>query len=114
MQTMTTEETIATNKNQVIRLRRYARGEHGGAVQITIVREEGRVEVIWNANNGAFWHKAPFHKVFRGATAESDARAFMEQKWATCTDWLQRLNPKQGAGVAGAFSAQVSSMRGAS
>ncbi len=107
---MTEETETAQNDNQVTRLRHYARGERGGAVSLDVARSEGAVVVSWNANKGNGWYGRGWRKTFRGSDAETQAMDFAKKGWGNQVAWLEKLEPEQGSGAAGAFSAQVAAM----
>jgi hypothetical protein len=115
IQAVVEEITKAANDQQFRRLHHFASGERGGSVMLDVSRDtryRGNVIINWNVNRGSGYRAKGWHKSFGGPNAESEALAFVPAKWEQLVTWLEALEPKQSAGAAGAFSAQVASMQG--
>lgn len=111
---VTVETELAESATQFTRLRRYGRGEHGGAINLEVARsaeDRGKVIVCWNVNRGNGWRAKGWRASYSGAGAEAGALAFAEEKWPVLVAWLEKLEPVEVCSAVDAFSAQVAGMR---
>lgn len=94
MNTATIEIHKADSEASETREQRYAYGEKGGSVALTVSRKHrpGAIChcVSWNANDGRGWRGGGYSASFR---TESDAQNFVAEKWATLVAWLEDLEP---------------------